>query len=55
MKASGQTLLADADPHKYVLNSLNVTVPKELKLEFRATYPCYDFAIYNILKRYLIS
>jgi len=31
MKASAQTLLTDADPHKFVLNSLNVTVPKELK------------------------
>jgi hypothetical protein len=32
MMASGQTLLTDADPHRSVLNSLNVTVPRELKL-----------------------
>jgi hypothetical protein len=33
MEASGQTLLMDADLHKSVLNSLNVTVPRELKLK----------------------
>jgi len=32
MKATGQTLLTDADLHKSVINSLNVTVPRELKL-----------------------
>jgi hypothetical protein len=31
MKASGQTLLMDADLHKSVLNLLNITVSRELK------------------------
>ena len=33
MKASGQTLLMDADLYKSVLNLQNVTVPRELKLK----------------------